>query len=160
MSGRETLQAFRDTAAEIRRLERELEETRSQAERVIRSYSPSPGGSGDGRQLENAAIRLDTLGQKFCQLVDLQVARRYDVERVLDRLPNTRDRRLLRLRYVDRMPWPQIGEALSLTLRHLYRIHGDLLAVLDDLDHQTPGTRWPLPDPCRSRDFHTGQRPQ
>lgn len=131
MNGREILQQYRDAEAEIMRLERELEETRSQAERVTRSYSPSPGGSGDGRQLENAAIRLDTLRQKFCQLVDLQVARRYEVERVLDRLPTERDRIMFRLRYVDGRTWVEISEIMGLCYARVCKLHGILLAALD-----------------------------
>ncbi len=132
MNGRELLQQYRDTEAQIRRLEQELEEARSQAERVTHSYSPAPGGGGDGRQLEHAAIRLEDLEREWRRLVGQQAARYIQMERVLDQLPNARDRLLLRLRYVSRMSWPQVGDELGVTLRYVHRLHGKLLALLDD----------------------------
>ena len=132
MSGRETLQAFRDTAAEIRRLDRELEEARSTAARVTTSYSLAGGrGGGDGRRLENAALRLEALEGEQLQHLEELVALRYAVERVLERLPTERDRIMFRLRYVDGRTWVEISEIMGLCYARVCKLHGILLAALD-----------------------------
>ena len=137
MNGREILHQYRDTEAEIMRLERELKEAQARAERVTTSYSLVKAGGNNQRSLEDAILRLDALKLEFCQLVDQQVSRRYEVGRVLDRLPNARDRLFFHMRYIDLMTWQKIGEELGLNQRYIYRLHGKLLALLDDLDHQS-----------------------
>lgn len=109
----------------------------AQAERVTISYSPVKSGSSQKRSLEDAILRLDALKLEFCQLVNQQVSRRCDVEQMLARLPNDRDRIMFRMRYVGRMSWPQVGEALGLIPNRVCKLHGKLLALLDDLDHQS-----------------------
>ena len=133
MSGRETLQAFRDTAAEIRRLDRELEEARSTAARVTTSYSLAGGrGGGDGRRTESAALRLEALEAEQLQHLEELVALRYAVERVLERLPTERDRIMFRLSYVDGRTWVEISEIMGLCYARVCKLHGKLLAALDD----------------------------
>lgn len=133
MSGRETLQAFRDTAAEIRRLDRELEEARSTAARVTTSYSLAGGrGGGDGRRTESAALRLEALEAEQLQHLEELVALRYAVERVLERLPTERDRILFRLRYVDGLTWAKVADVLGLTYVRVCKLHGQLLAALEE----------------------------
>lgn len=132
MGGRETLQAFRDTAAEIRRLDRELEEARAQAERITTSYSLAGGrGGGDWRRLENAALRLEALEGEQLQRLEELVSLRCEVERVLERLPTERDRIMFRLRYVDGRTWAEISEIMGLCYARVCKLHGILLAVLD-----------------------------
>ena len=129
MSERETLQAFRDTAAEIRRLDRELEEARSTAARVTTSYSLAGGrGGGDGRRTEDAALRLEALEAEQLQRLEELVSLRYAVERVLERLPTERDRIMFRLRYVDGRTW---GEISGLCYARVCKLHGILLSALD-----------------------------
>lgn len=133
MSGRETLQAFRDTVEAIRRLEQELEEARSQAERVTTSYSLAGGrGGGDGRRTEDAALRLEALEAEQLQHLEELVALRYAVERVLERLPTERDRIMFRLRYVDGRTWVEISEIMGLCYARVCKLHGILLAALEE----------------------------
>ena len=108
-----------------------MEEARCQAERVTHSYSPAPGcgvTAGSWRTQQSGWRTWSGSGAGWGQ----QAARYIQVERVLDQLPNARDRLLLRLRYVSRMSWPQVGEELGVTLRYVHRLHGKLLALLDD----------------------------
>ena len=132
MSGRETLQAFRDTAAEIRRLDRELEEARSTAARVTTSYSLAGGrGGGDWRRTEGAALRLEALEGEQLQRLEELVSLRCEVERVLERLPTERDRIMFRLRYVDGLTWVKVADVLGLTYARVCKLHGILLVALD-----------------------------
>lgn len=129
MSGRETLQAFRDTAAEIRRLDRELEEARSTAARVTTAYSLAGGrGGGDGRRTESAALRLEALEAEQLQHLEELVALRYAVER----LPTERDRIMFRLRYVDGRTWVEVSEIMGLCYARVCKLHGILLAALEE----------------------------
>lgn len=133
MNGRETLQAFRDTAAEIRRLDRELEEARSTAARVTISYSLAGGrGGGDGRRTESAALRLEALEGEQLQRLGELVSLRCEVERVLARLPTERDRIMFRLRYVDAMTWVEISGIMGLCYARVCKLHGKLLDGLED----------------------------
>lgn len=133
MSGRETLQAFRDTVEAIRRLEQELEEARSQAERVTTSYSLAGGrGGGDGRRTEDAALRLEALEAEQLQQLGELISLRYEVEQVLKRLPTERDRIMFRLRYVDGRTWVEISEIMGLCYARVCKLHGILLAALEE----------------------------
>lgn len=60
------------------------------------------------------------------------VSLRYGVERVLERLPTERDRIMFRLRYVDGRTWVEISEIMGLCYARVCKLHGILLATLEE----------------------------
>lgn len=125
---RSFLASVRDARVELRRCEAQLEQLRSQCESTTAVLSAAPGGGGGD-------VHRDTLwalcAEQGEELLRRQTEYRQQigaVEAFISRLPDARHRTILRLRYVDLLPWRAVLEEMQsygmyYSERQMYDLH-------------------------------------
>jgi DNA-directed RNA polymerase specialized sigma24 family protein len=112
----------------MKQIENELERLRAQIESPKSPYlSYAPSGQG----------REDVLAKKIAKLVDLErlhtdrwdkvYAKRIEIEKAIDALEDSEQRRLMRYKYVDGLYWEEICVKLHVSYRTVHRIHSEAL---------------------------------
>lgn len=112
--------------AEIER----LEEKRSIAAKVTPAYSLAPGGSSDGKAMENAIVRILEQEQRINQSLAKLAQQEAEVEALIELLPNSPVKIVLRRRYLNYQKWERIAEAMSYSYQHVHKLHGQGLMML------------------------------
>lgn len=91
------------------------------------TYSDMPKAFNSEHDLSDYMAMVDDLerklNRKMNECIRLEVRIRSDI----DRLPDGKERELLRLRYIDGYTWEQIASQMGYALRHVHRIHGSAL---------------------------------
>ena len=127
---KQSLEYCRDLALEIADLDRRIDQLRAKA--ISRKWP-------DGLPHSNfAADRLSGIVSKIADLeavrgpkaVELMELRR-GVKIAMSRLEPT-ERRLIRLRYFDGLPWEEVAEELGYSVSHTFRIHQKIFKILKD----------------------------
>lgn len=120
-----TLKQYRSILKEIDHLEQEKQRV---LDRLLAPSVPDgmPHGSGDHDKIGNAIARRDKyqrmIDSKLDELIDL----RAEIECAVACLCS-RDRDLIRLRYIDGMRWEYIAVELNYSYRQTLRAHGNVL---------------------------------
>lgn len=138
MTAKEYLQRVRDVQAEVAQLRRLRQRAYEQATRATARPSKAPAhGSGDGGGLlagyADCAAELD-------HAVERLLAVEREVLGVIEQVPDSRYRRLLRARYVEGKKW----EAIALEMHYSYTqvvkyLHPRALACVQDaIECHTP----------------------
>lgn len=85
----------------------------------------APGYSSDGlsRIFEQIEELTELYQQKWARLNDLCL----EIEKEIDSLPSL-ERRIIRLRYLDDKPWPEVSEIMGYSVAHLHRVHKKIFA--------------------------------
>lgn len=119
------LRSVKTTRAEALRLRRRVKELESRCSKMTASYGGTVGGGGDREEL--LAILADESSRlKSAYYKEDAAVRR--AERILDRIPDAVCREVLRLRYLDVLPWTKVQfhmarSGMCYSLRHLHRLH-------------------------------------
>ena len=91
-------------------------------------------GSHESDPMSSRVAKLIDLEKRVsAELVELQIKKNEMISEIR-RLNDTRYVTLLTMRYVDWLPWENISETMKLTLRHVFRIHGDALNAFKELN--------------------------
>lgn len=126
------LRRYREAAAEQDRLMAEIARWRSLAERVSPAQPGMPaGGGGPGRMIA-AVERLDELEAELAEQIVERVAIRREIGQAIDRLPDERFARLLRLRYIDGMTFERVAVEMNYSWRQTIRKHKAALTALPE----------------------------
>lgn len=132
------LMRYRTAEAETERLWEEIARTRAQAEGVTAQLSGLPrGGSGKDRLQRAVELLEDACGKLVGRIEEAQRIKA-EIEAAIDRLPDERQRLLLRLRYIDGRMWEQIAVGMALDYRWVLRLHGRALEQLAIESHYGP----------------------
>lgn len=124
------LRRYREAAAEQDRLMAEIARWRSLAERVSPTLSGMPAGSGGPARMIAAVERMDELEAELAEQIVERVATRREIGQAIDRLPDERLARLLRLRYIDGMTWEKIAVQMDMTYQWVCQLHGKSLELI------------------------------
>nr|DAW55822.1 MAG TPA: Protein of unknown function (DUF722) [Caudoviricetes sp.] len=125
------LRRYREAAAEQDRLMAEIARWRSLAERVSPTLSGMPaGGGGPGRMIA-AVERMDELEAELAEQIVERVTIRREIGQAIDRVPDERLARLLRLRYIDGMTWERVAVEMHYSYMQVCRMHGKALDVIE-----------------------------
>lgn len=124
MKVKDYLQRYRDARREIARVKAEIEEVRSQAERITPRYGLEPRGSGAdhdkiGTVLARAEVYEKELRSREADAMTLCV----ETIGFIDRVPSADCRLLLTLRYIRLESWREIGREMYLSERSVYYLH-------------------------------------
>jgi RNA polymerase sigma factor (sigma-70 family) len=115
------LQACGDIRSQIESLDERIARLRSQAERLSRPLTGLPGIDAGDFLAEYAAkldeLELERVGQVITLEEQLQTC-----EDWIATLP-TRQAKVMRLRYIDGLPWKQVAQEAHYGIRHCSRIH-------------------------------------
>lgn len=112
--------------AEIER----LAEKRSIAAKVTPAYSLAPGGSSDGKAMENAIVRIVEQEQKISAVLAKLTQQEAEVEALIELLPDSPTKLVMRRRYLNYQKWERIAEAMSYSYQHVHKLHGQGLMML------------------------------
>ena len=125
------LRRYREAAAEQDRLMAEIARWRSLAERVSPTLSGMPAGSGGPARMIAAVERLDELEAELAEQIVERVATRREIGQAIDRVPDERLARLLRLRYIDGSTLEKIAVEMHYCYKQTKRLHWRALDVLE-----------------------------
>lgn len=120
------LRSYRYLKSEAERLEEELAEWRSKAEKMTRELSGMPSGSGGGDKVPACVEKIWELERKLSAKLSDAVEQRQAIERAIESLPDKK-KQLMRYRYIDGMKWEKVAVEMNMEYRWVLRIHGRAL---------------------------------
>lgn len=117
-----------------RRLEIELykrQELQSKSQRTTPAYSQAPGGSGDGKALENTAIENVEQEQKVKHCREELYKQLDEVRALIGLLPLGREQEIMHLRYGNFLKWEQIADEMRYKdVRGAFKAHNRALEMI------------------------------
>lgn len=125
---KETLRRYQLTLQEIDRL-------RQARRRLLDQYQAPPvmdqprGGRGQSDRIGDVAARREKYQRQIDRLLDDLIDLRAEIEAAIAPLTSP-DRRLIRLRYVDGLPWARVARELECTEDHAQHRHGEILRLI------------------------------
>lgn len=131
MTAKEYLRQVRTAQSAMERARSESYVLMTQATKITTSMSAA-GGGGDGRKIENAAIRLAELADEL-----EKEAQHYTA--VVDEVLHTVNQigepyaTLLFLRYFAGKTWEKVAVEMNYSWRHVHRVHADALKKIDGI---------------------------
>ena len=120
------LRSYRYLKSEVERLEEELAEWRSKAEKMTRELSGMPSGSGGGDKVPACVEKIWELERELNTKLSDMVEQRQAIERAIEALPD-KQKQLMHYRYIDGMKWEKVAVEMNLEYRWVLRIHGRAL---------------------------------
>lgn len=120
------LRSYRYLKSEAERLEEELAEWRSKAEKMTRELSGMPSGSGGGDKVPACVEKIWELERKLSAKLSDMVEQRQAIERAIESLPD-KQKQLMHYRYIDGMKWEKVAVEMNMEYRWVLRIHGRAL---------------------------------
>lgn len=120
------LRSYRYLKSEVERLEEELAEWRSKAEKMTRELSGMPSGSGGGDKVPACVEKIWELERKLSAKLSDMVEQRQAIERAIEALPD-KQKQLMHYRYIDGMKWEKVAVEMNMEYRWVLRIHGRAL---------------------------------
>lgn len=120
------LRSYRYLKNEVERLEEELAEWRSKAEKMTRELSGMPSGSGGGDKVPACVEKIWELERKLSAKLSDMVEQRQAIERAIESLPD-KQKQLMHYRYIDGMKWEKVAVEMNMEYRWVLRIHGRAL---------------------------------
>ena len=94
-----------------------------------------PKGSGDGDTTGNITAKMWTISQTMAERMNELVELRQRIEDTINSLPDSRDRLLLRLRYIEGKSWEEIAVEMHYDYRYVLKLHGRVLQRLRAIGH-------------------------
>lgn len=114
------LQTCRNIRGQIDSLDERITRLRSQAERLSRPLTGLPGGEASDQLAEYAAKLDDLERQRTAQIIALD-EQLQTCEDWIETLP-TQQARVIRLRYVQGLPWKLVAEKAKYSMNHCKKI--------------------------------------
>lgn len=125
------LRSYRYLKNEVERLEEELAEWRSKAEKMTRELSGMPSGSGGGDKVPACVEKIWELERELnAKLIDM-VEQRQAIERAIEALDNDLYKEILIGKYIYGRSLSQLAEEKHYCYKQIRRIHGRALKNLN-----------------------------
>ena len=124
---KQELRQYRHLVAEIEQLKAERETLRS---KTGSAPDGQPRSTEPGDVTAEAAIRCEQISRKITDRIEQSAILRDRIETAINGLTDARERRLMRLRYIDGLRWEDVADELGYEIRQVTRIHGWALAKL------------------------------
>ena len=131
MTAKEYLRQIYQMNRRVKRLEARREQLR------VQMYSlGSPSGKMDADKVQTTLsgdtmlrliAKVDEAERDIIKEIDRMVDAQKLIAIQIERLPNDKQRDVLHKRYIEFKRWEQIAVDMDITVRHVYRIHGDAL---------------------------------
>lgn len=131
---KKNLYAYLDAKSEVKQLREEMarinEETTSPGSPDM---SGMPKGGGYGDQMVSKVSARIKVREKYERQLHRMEAAMLAVEEMIERLP-TRERLVLRYRYIMGMTWENVCVAMSYSWRQTHRVHSKALDMLVEME--------------------------
>lgn len=133
---KEYLRRYMRINREIDRLLAEKERWKDLALKVTPTYSDMPKGSHSGAdRVQNAIEKIDEIERMIDEKIDTLVDLRKEIETILNRIQDSRQKEVLHRRYILGQKWEQIAAQMHIDIRWIYRIHKNALQKLTMESH-------------------------
>ena len=126
------LRSYRYLKSEAERLEEELAEWRSKAEKMTRELSGMPSGSGGWDKVPACVEKIWELERKLEEQLKEVIGRRNEIEKAITSVPNETFQLLLRLKYIDGDTWEKIAVKMNYNYRWVLYLHGRALQAISN----------------------------
>lgn len=117
------LRRYLDSQKVERELAQELEQLRSQAERITPVLSATPGGGGNGQQLPAIVERIEEIRSKITERIEQGLKARTEIEVVINQLTDAQELAIMRRRYLLGKRWGEIAQEMNLDKSWVTRLH-------------------------------------
>lgn len=117
------LRRYLDSQKVERELAQELEQLRSQAERITPVLSATPGGGGNGQQLPAIVERIEEIRSKITERIEQGLKARTEIEVVINQLTDAQELAIMRRRYLLGQRWGEIAQEMNLDKSWVTRLH-------------------------------------
>ncbi len=117
------LRRYLDSRKVERELAQELEQLRSQAERITPILSAAPSGGGSGQQMQVIVERIEDIRSQLTKRIEQGLVVRTEIETVIDQLTDAQEFAILRRRYLLGQRWEQIAQEMHLDRSWIFREH-------------------------------------
>ncbi len=117
------LRRYRESQKVERELVQELEQLRSQAERITPVLSATPGGGGNGQQLPAIVERIEDIRSQMTERIEQGLTARTEIAEAIDQLTDVQELEILRRRYLLGQQWEQIAQEVHLNRRWTTKLH-------------------------------------
>ncbi len=126
MTAKEYLAQARNIDHDIQDMLEEVAVLRSMAEKTTAILSGMPGkATKDTPQLADTVGKLIEQEKKIDGEIDRLVDLRTEIYAAIQQVADRDARRVLHLRYMGYRSWSAIAEEMKLSLRQIYRLHGE-----------------------------------
>lgn len=110
----------------------ELNRLKTLTTQITSNIKPVPvSGSGGKDKLGNAVAKIVDLENEINAAVDAYIDKRREVGKLLERLEDSDQIKVLHKRYFEFKPWEQIAIEMNFTYRNVCYIHGRALQAVD-----------------------------
>lgn len=111
------------------------EQMRVLVEKCTASSGTGGGGSRDVHSLEKSICKLIDFGRELDEEIDLLITKRKEIDRVIQSVPDYKQRMVLEYRYQCSLPFSAIAKKLHVSERYAQILHDNaLLFVQNYLD--------------------------
>lgn len=118
-----------------REIDRKLKEVdcwRAKLSRLTPVYSSQPKGGGTiYSRTEEIIIKITDMEEAINADIDKLIDLKQEIERVIDSVPNDKERLLLKYRYLDGKTFEWIAAEMNYSWRHIHRLHSQALSNLN-----------------------------
>ncbi len=119
-----------------RNLVLQLEELRSEAERITPLLSLVPGGAGgDGDRVQRTVEKIEDTRQKLTKTIAQGLIDRLEIASAINQEHDAQRHEILTRRYLQGQKWEDIAADMHVTTSCLFKLH---VCALDDLDIRYP----------------------
>lgn len=126
MTKQEYLKQYLSKWHEIERIQLEIEQLRSRAERITSVIDGMPHSSKGGG-FAPAADRIMDLQRELEEQVLEAIDLRLQIEREIERVPDWRERTILKYRYINGCTFETIAELMNLSVKWVRIIHSQTI---------------------------------
>lgn len=131
MTEKEWLQRAWNIEKEIQELEERRMTVRNEILRITPSYEYRGNQTfHSGNCKEAKYIKLIEFSQRIDKHIEELYKVKTEIDKAIDKVPNSKLRRLLKLRYIDFKTWEDIADEMNYALRHIMRLHGKALIAI------------------------------
>lgn len=125
---KEYLRQYRILSEYLRQLEEDIRELEEQCDSVTLQITGMPHASDLKDRTAELAVKLTELHEQALMQREQAWQKRTEIRERINSLGNWRQSRVLYLRYIAGMTWPQIAVEMDYTnMRGLFRMHGRAL---------------------------------
>lgn len=108
----------------------QLEELRSEAERITPLLSATPGGHGNGDQLQRAVERIEDTRQELTETIERGLLARLEIAKAINQEKDAQRHEILVRRYLKAQKWEDIAFEMHMDNRYVYRLHNQAVKGL------------------------------
>ena len=128
---KEFLRQYRENAAEIARLENELELWQSRAERATSQWSLAPAKCSNDNEMQAAIDKIFEIKSSLCAAIEAAAEARLCIADAIANIKDDRLRLLLEYRYIDGQNWERIAILMNTEYRWVLRLHNKALNMVE-----------------------------